>query len=128
MPDPSSTCDRTRKTKSTTQRKKSFLPITHLSRSTRRSRKGNGQVGHALGRRRLYPAHSSDFDGAKGCAVLVYAGAGPTGAAALNVPSGDITSYEMLHGNWIKSADCKFAEVPGLGDRKTVECICQKTN
>ena len=57
MPDPSSTCDRTRKTKSTTQRKKSFLPITHLSRSTRRSRKGNGQVGHALGRRRLYPAH-----------------------------------------------------------------------
>ena len=70
----------------------------------------------------------SDFDGAKGCAVLVYAGAGPTGAAALNVPSGDITSYEMLHGNWIKSADCKFAEVPGFGDRKTVECICQKTN
>ena len=67
-------------------------------------------------------------DGAKGCAVLVYAGAGPTGAAALNVPSGDITSYEMLHGNWIKSADCKFAEVPGFGDRKTVECICQKTN
>merc|ERR1712157_483015 len=52
----------------------------------------------------------------------------PKGAAALNVPSGDITSYEMLHGNWIKSADCKFAEVPGFGDRKTVECICQKTN
>ena len=70
----------------------------------------------------------SDFDGAKGCAVLVYAGAGPTGAAALNVPEGEITSYEMLHGNWIKSADCKFAEVPGFGDRKTVECICQKTN
>ena len=59
----------------------------------------------------------SDFDGAKGCAVLVYAGAGPTGAAALNVPEGDITSYEMLHGNWIKSADCKFAEVPGFGER-----------
>ena len=33
----------------------------------------------------------------------------------------------MLHGNWIKSADCEFAEVPGFGDRKTVECICQKT-
>ena len=68
----------------------------------------------------------SDFDDAPGCAVLVYAGAGPTGAAALNV-KGEVTSYEMLHGNWIKSADCKFAEVPGFGDRKTVECICQKT-
>ena len=68
----------------------------------------------------------SDFDDAPGCAVLVYAGAGPTGAAALNV-KGEVTSYEMLHGNWIKSADCKFAEVPGFGARKTVECICQKT-
>ena len=57
---------------------------------------------------------------------LVYAGT-DTGATALNVPTGEITSYEMLHGNWIKSADCKFAEVPGFGDRKTVECICQKT-
>merc|ERR1719337_165685 len=65
----------------------------------------------------------SDFDDAPGCAVLVYAGAGPTGAAALNI-EGPVTSYEMLHGNWIKSADCKFAEVPGFGDRKTVECIC----
>merc|ERR1711862_877939 len=44
----------------------------------------------------------SDFDGAKGCAVLVYAGT-DTGATALNVPTGEITSYEMLHGNWIKS-------------------------
>ena len=68
----------------------------------------------------------SDFDKAPGCAVLVYAGAGPTGAAALNI-EGPVTSYEMLHGNWIKSADCEFAEVPGFGDRKTVECICQKT-
>merc|ERR1719192_1167630 len=49
----------------------------------------------------------SDFDDAPGCAVLVYAGAGPTGAAALNI-EGPVTSYEMLHGNWIKSADCKF--------------------
>ena len=37
----------------------------------------------------------SDFDDAPGCAVLVYAGAGPTGAAALNV-KGEVTSYEML--------------------------------
>ena len=65
-------------------------------------------------------------DGAKGCAVLVYAGAGPTGAAALNVPSGDITSYEELHSNWIKSADCESAQVPNL-DKKEVHCICQKT-
>ena len=47
--------------------------------------------------------------------------------SALNLPTGPVTSYEQLHGNWIKSADCKFAEVPGFGDRKTVECICQKT-
>ena len=66
----------------------------------------------------------SDFDGAKGCAVLVYAGAGPTGAAALNVPEGDITSYEMLHGNWIKSADCETAGFEG--DEGAVNCICQK--
>ena len=69
----------------------------------------------------------SEFDGAPGCAVLVNAQT-DTGAAALNLPGGTITSYEQLHGNWIKSADCKFAEVPGFGDRKTVECICQKTN
>jgi len=68
----------------------------------------------------------SDFDGAPGCAVLVYAGAGPTGAAALNI-EGPITSYEMLHGNWIKSENCKTAAVEGFGDLKTVECICQKT-
>merc|ERR1719500_730668 len=33
------------------------------------------------------------------------------GSAALNI-EGPVTSYEMLHGNWIKSADCEFAEVP----------------
>jgi len=68
----------------------------------------------------------SDFDGAPGCAVLVYAKAGPTGASALNVPDGEVTSYEMLHGNWVKSADCEFLDVPAFGPRKTVECICQK--
>jgi len=68
----------------------------------------------------------SEFDKAKGCAVLVYAKAGPTGASALNVPNGEVTSYEMLHGNWVKSADCEFLDVPAFGPRKTVECICQK--
>jgi len=67
----------------------------------------------------------SIFDGAPGCAVLVNA-ATDTGAAALNVPSGPITSYEQLHGNWIKSENCKTASVPGLGDKKTINCICQK--
>jgi len=68
----------------------------------------------------------SEFDKAKGCAVLVYAKAGPTGASALNVPNGEVTSYEMLHGNWVKSADCEVLDVPAFGPRKTVECICQK--
>merc|ERR1712118_614920 len=35
--------------------------------------------------------YKADFDGAKGCAVLVYAGT-DTGATALNVPTGEITS------------------------------------
>merc|ERR1719464_1175025 len=44
---------------------------------------------------------------APGCAVLVNVKT-DTGAAALNLPSGDIGSFEELHSNWIKSADCKF--------------------
>merc|ERR1712029_1165397 len=69
------------------------------------------------------------FTGAKGCAVLVYAKAGPTGASALDLPNGEVTSFEMLHGNWIKSKDCEYADVEfDGGDKKTVECICQKTN
>jgi len=63
---------------------------------------------------------------APGCAVLVNVKT-DTGAAALNLPSGDIGSFEELHSNWIKSADCKFAEVPAFGSRKTISCICQKT-
>jgi len=67
------------------------------------------------------------FDSAEapGCAVLVNVKT-DTGAAALNLPSGDITSYEELHSNWIKSADCESAQVPNL-DKKEVYCICQKT-
>merc|ERR1711937_165395 len=67
----------------------------------------------------------NDFDSVKGCAVLVNVKT-ETGAAALNVPSGPITSYEELHSNWIKSENCKTASVPGLGDKKTINCICQK--
>jgi hypothetical protein len=68
----------------------------------------------------------SEFDGAPGCAVLVNAET-DTGAAALNLPSGPITSYEQLHGNWIKSKDCEYADVEfDGGDKKTVNCICQK--
>jgi len=65
------------------------------------------------------------FDTAKGCAVLVNAKTA-AGAASLNVPSGPISSYDQLHGNWIKSTDCKSAEVPDLG-KEEVNCICQKT-
>ena len=65
----------------------------------------------------------SDFDKSKGCAVLVNAET-DTGAAALNVPSGPITSYEQLHGNWIKSTDCESAGLPD--DQNEVNCICQK--
>jgi len=67
------------------------------------------------------------FDSAEapGCAVLVNVKT-DTGAAAMNLPSGDITSYEELHSNWIKSADCESAQVPNL-DKKEVHCICQKT-
>jgi len=68
----------------------------------------------------------NDFDSVKGCAVLVNVKT-ETGAAALNVPSGPITSYEELHSNWIKSTDCEFADVPALGPKKTINCICQKT-
>ena len=65
----------------------------------------------------------SEFDGAPGCAVLVNAQT-DTGAAALNLPTGPVTSYEQLHGNWIKSTDCESA---GLEDDKDeVNCICQK--
>jgi len=68
----------------------------------------------------------SEFDKAQGCAVLVYAGT-ETGAAALNLPSGDIDSYDELHGNWIKSdKECTNVDVPSLGPKKTVNCICQK--
>jgi len=67
----------------------------------------------------------SDFDKSKGCAVLVNAET-ETGSSALNLPEGDLTSYEQLHGNWIKSADCEYADVPAFGPRKTVNCICQK--
>jgi len=68
------------------------------------------------------------FDSAEapGCAVLVNVKT-DTGAAAMNLPSGDITSYEELHSNWIKSADCEFADVPALGPKKSINCICQKT-
>ena len=33
-------------------------------------------------------------------------------------------SYEQLHGNWIKSADCETAGFEG--DEGAVNCICQK--
>ena len=65
----------------------------------------------------------SDFDGADGCAVLVNAQT-DTGAAALNLPGGSVTSYEQLHGNWIKSTDCESAGLPD--DQNEVNCICQK--
>ena len=65
----------------------------------------------------------SEFDGAPGCAVLVNAQT-DTGAAALNLPTGPVTSYEQLHGNWIKSADCETAGFEG--DEGAVNCICQK--
>ena len=65
----------------------------------------------------------SEFDGAPGCAVLVNAQT-DTGAAALNLPGGTITSYEQLHGNWIKSADCETAGLED--DQDEVNCICQK--
>ena len=65
----------------------------------------------------------SDFDGADGCAVLVNAQT-DTGAAALNLPTGPVTSYEQLHGNWIKSTDCESAGLED--DQDEVNCICQK--
>ena len=65
----------------------------------------------------------SEFDGAPGCAVLVNAQT-ETGASALNLPTGPVTSYEQLHGNWIKSADCETAGFEG--DEGAVNCICQK--
>ena len=58
-----------------------------------------------------------------GCAVLVNAQT-ETGASALNLPTGPVTSYEQLHGNWIKSADCETAGFEG--DEGAVNCICQK--
>ena len=80
-------------------------------------------------RARLRPATApratgrSEFDGAPGCAVLVNAQT-ETGASALNLPTGPVTSYEQLHGNWIKSADCETAGFEG--DEGAVNCICQK--
>ena len=69
------------------------------------------------------PCSGSEFDGAPGCAVLVNAQT-ETGASALNLPTGPVTSYEQLHGNWIKSADCETAGFEG--DEGAVNCICQK--
>ena len=40
------------------------------------------------------------------------------------LPTGPVTSYEQLHGNWIKSADCESAGLPD--DQNEVNCICQK--
>merc|ERR1712037_641918 len=68
----------------------------------------------------------SDFDNSKGCAVLVNAET-ETGSSALNLPDGDLTSYEQLHGNWIKSADCEYADVPAFGPRKTVNCTARRS-
>ena len=72
---------------------------------------------------RNYTTSGSEFDGAPGCAVLVNAQT-ETGASALNLPTGPVTSYEQLHGNWIKSADCETAGFEG--DEGAVNCICQK--
>ena len=71
----------------------------------------------------IYSCSGSEFDGAPGCAVLVNAQT-ETGASALNLPTGPVTSYEQLHGNWIKSADCETAGFEG--DEGAVNCICQK--
>jgi len=62
---------------------------------------------------------------AVGCAVLVNV-LTDAGAASMNLPPGPISSYDQLHSNWIKSQDCKSAQVPNL-DKKEVHCICQKT-
>jgi len=66
-----------------------------------------------------------DFPSAPGCAVLVNVKT-DTGRLALNVPDGPITSYEQLHGNWIKSADCGVVD-SAFGPKESVYCICQKT-
>ena len=39
-------------------------------------------------------------------------------------PTGPVTSYEQLHGNWIKSTDCESAGLED--DQDEVNCICQK--
>jgi len=62
---------------------------------------------------------------AVGCAVLVNVKT-EAGASSMNLPPGPISSYEQLHSNWIKSRDCKSADVPDIG-KKEVYCICQKT-
>jgi len=68
----------------------------------------------------------SDFDRAKGCAVLVNA-LTDAGANSLNLPSGEITSYDQLHGNWIKSEDCELAGTDfDYGGPQKPTCICQK--
>jgi len=69
----------------------------------------------------------SEFDRAKGCAVLVNA-LSDAGANSLNLPSGEITSYDQLHGNWVKSENCETAgdELDYKGPQKPT-CICQKT-
>jgi len=72
------------------------------------------------------PFDDPEFPAAEGCAVLVNVKT-DAGAAALNVPVDEITSYEELHGNWIKSFDCETADFDALGQKQKVHCICQKT-
>jgi len=63
---------------------------------------------------------------AVGCAVLVNVRT-EAGAASMNLPPGPISSYDELHGNWIKSQDCKYADIDAFGNKEPVHCICQKT-
>jgi len=76
----------------------------------------------------------SQFDGAPGCAVLVNAKTN-AGANSLGIPDGPISSYEQLHGNWIKVQcdDDKVDDIINLSnperssDETPIKCICQKT-
>jgi len=76
----------------------------------------------------------STFDKTKGCAVLVNAKTN-AGANSLGIPDGPISSYEQLHGNWIK-VQCDIQDMPPLenlpnpersSDETPIKCICQKT-
>jgi len=70
----------------------------------------------------------NDFDSVKGCAVLVNVKT-ETGRASMQTPpQGPITSYDELHSNWIKSANCETAgdELDFKGPQ-SIHCICQKT-